>query len=199
VPGAPGPASADSGAQGLIPPGYGSLRQDDIALRLDVPGIIVKAFPLDESVIRVLAPDSYRAMHDLLESERVRIAASAARSAISGYSVWYVSYFGVEPDARFTPSDVIISAAGREYRPADIIPVTAGFGEQRIAQRQTQAALYLFDQHLDTNQPLDVSVGTVRTSQWAAVLRVVERERALIRSRARPPPVRLPPQVRPER
>ena len=64
------PVVEDSTARGGVPAGFGSLRQDDIAIRLEPQGLIVRAIPLDESVIRLLTPDSYRALRDLEESNR---------------------------------------------------------------------------------------------------------------------------------
>src|SRR4051812_33679388 len=62
----------DSTNRGLIPSGYGSLRQDEVAIRVQTTSLVVRAIPLDESVIRTLSPDSYRALHDLLASRRVQ-------------------------------------------------------------------------------------------------------------------------------
>jgi hypothetical protein len=66
-----------------------------------------------------------------------------------------------------------------------VLPLTAGFGGQRLRQREVQSALYVFDGALDVNQPLVVTVETTRDESWArVVLPRVERERALVRSRA---------------
>jgi hypothetical protein len=48
----------DSTSARLVPPNFGTMRQDDISLVLQPVGVRVTAIPLDESVIRVLAPDS---------------------------------------------------------------------------------------------------------------------------------------------
>ena len=184
--GAPPSASAtqDSVNVNLIPAGYGSLRQDDIAIRVQLPGYMVKAIPLDESVIRVLSPDSYRALRDLLQSERTRIDAWASRSGGRQPVVFYVSFYGLEPDARFSPEEVLIRSSGRDYRPGEIIPLSSGFGEQRLRQRETQTALYLFDESVNIAQPLTVTVEGVQNSNWGTTLRTIERERSLVRSRA---------------
>ncbi len=58
----PAPSSSsrsDSGADDLVPAGYGSLRQDDISVKVRLQTVLVRAIPLDESVIRLLSPDSY--------------------------------------------------------------------------------------------------------------------------------------------
>lgn len=169
----------------LVPPGYGTLRQDDIAIRLQLEGVQVKAIPLDEGVIRLLSADSYRALRDLQESRRADLAAVARRFGLQQYRLWYVSYFGLNPEARFSPNELTLINNGRDFRPLDVLPITAGFGENRLQQRETQAALYLFDGALDVSQPITVRVeSAMDANTWTAVLQRVERERALVRSRA---------------
>lgn len=186
APAAPPSANAnqDSLSVDLIPAGYGSLRQDDIAMRVQLPGYLVKAIPMDESVIRVLSPDSYRALRDLLQSRRSRIDALAARTGGRQPVVLYVSFYGLEADARFSPEEVVIRSSGRDFRPAEIIPLSSGFGEQRLRQRETQTALYVFDEAVNIGQPLTLTVEGVENNSWGATLRAIERERSLVRSRA---------------
>ena len=168
----------------LIPAGKGTLRQDDIAIRLQLPGVQVKLIPMQESILRVLSPDSYRALHDLLESRRRELTDLANRRGMRSGSVWYVQFFGLEPDARFVPTDVNITSFGRDYRPIEILPVTSGFGNQRLQQHERQAALYLFEDGIEIEQPLTASIGEVRNSVWETTLRRIRQERALIRSRS---------------
>ena len=59
-----------------------------------------------------------------------------------------------------------------------------GFGEQRLSQREVQAALYAFDPAVDINQPLTVTFETQSSAVWETLLKKVDRERSLIRSRA---------------
>ena len=177
-------ASRESASQ-LIPPGYGTLRQDDIALRVQQFGLQVRAIPLDESVIRVLSPDSYRALRDLVASQRTRVAEVQQRTGMQRVSLWYVSFFGVEQgETRFSPMEFIITNVGRDFRPLDVVPLSPGFGLQRLRQREVQHALYLFDGQVDVNQPLAIAYETARNFEWAVVLQRVERERALVRSRS---------------
>ena len=176
--------TADSTGTGLVPAGFGSLKQDDISVRLQLRGLLVRVTPLDESVIRLLASDSYRSLRDRRESERARIATLASRYGVRGFSVWSISFYGTEPDVRFSPTEVIISSVGRDFRPVEVIPLTSGFGQQRLDQHDTQTALYLFDEAVDVNQPLAVTVEATRSTGWQETLQVIERERALVRSRA---------------
>ena len=177
-------ASRDTVAGGGIPAGFGSLRQEDISLRLQVRGTLMRAIPLDENIIRTLSPDSYAALHDLRLSRASALTALSERRGIRGRNVWYVSYYGIEPDARFDPTALAITSAGLDHRPLEVLALSAGFGEQRVRQRETQTALILFDDALDAAQPLVLSVEGARNDGWGSALRTIDRERALIRSRA---------------
>jgi hypothetical protein len=178
------PASSRDTGAALIPPGFGSLRQDDVAVRLQVLGLQVRVLPLDESVIRTLSPDSYRTLHGLVESQRPRITAIERRTGLGHSSVWYVSFFGTEVgETRYSPMELIVTSVGRDFRPLDVIPLTPGFGEQRLRQRESQSALYVFDGQVDVNQPLVVQYETQRNSDWSVILERIERERAMIRAR----------------
>jgi len=177
--------SAADTVPGLPPPGFGTLRQDDISLKLSVSNLQVRATPLDESIIRLLSPDSYRALSELKRSKSEAIAAVARRNAVRDLSLWYVSFFAVEQgETRFSPREFIITNVGRDFRPLDILPITPGFGEQRLRQNGRQDGLYVFDGQLDVQQPLTVSYETARNDSWGQMLPQIERERALVKSRA---------------
>jgi hypothetical protein len=167
-----------------LPVGFGTLHQEDLSLRIQLPAVLVRAIPLDESVIRVLSPDSYRALHDLVASRRAELDERARRYGVREPSLWYFSYFGIQPDARFSPEEVVITSAGRVFRPLAIVPLSPGFGEQRLEQRGVQTAIYVFDDGVDVNLPLTVTVQGAQSANWESNMRRIERERALVRSRA---------------
>ena len=176
--------TADSTSATAIPSGLGTLRQDDIAIVLQPEGVRVTAIPLDESVIRTLAPDSYRSLRALLESRRQEIAQRASMHGVREPRVWYVLFYGLAADARFVPTDVTVSSGGRDYRPFDVVPISPGFGAQRLQPRDTQKGLLLFDEGLDVSQPVVVIMGAERNSDWDSILRKIDAERAAIRARA---------------
>jgi hypothetical protein len=184
TPATPAVVAADTNGGGLVPAGFGTLRQDDVAIKLQLSDVLVKLTPLDESVIRTLSPDSYRALRELAESRRAAITRLASQHGLLRGSVWYVSFYGLAPEARFSPLELTVSSAGRDFRPVEVLPLSSGFGSQRLQPRETQSALYLFDDALDVNQPLIVSLSNTQNASWTAALRVIERERVLIRSRA---------------
>jgi hypothetical protein len=178
------PVVDDTTARGGVPPGFGSLRQDDIAIRLEPQGLIVRAIPLDESVIRLLTPDSYRALRDLQKSNRRTIETITRRSGGRMPDLWYVSFYGREDNARFSPMELVITSGGQDFRPLDVIPLSTGFGEQRLRQRETQSAVYVYPGDIDVDHPLVVSFQGQQSVVWEQLLQRIERERALVRARS---------------
>jgi hypothetical protein len=180
----PSAASRDS-SRLLVPAGYGSLRQEDVAIRVGRRGLQVQAIPLDETIIRVLSPDSYRALREQVTSRKPALDSLARRTGLGGFSVWLVRFHGIEQgETPFSPMEFIITSVGRDFRPIDVLPVTPGFGHQRLRQREVQAALYVFDPQVDVNQPITVQYESTRSTEWSVVLARIERERVLVRSRA---------------
>jgi hypothetical protein len=167
------------------PAGFGSLRQDDLALVVQRLGLTVKAIPLDESVIRALAPDSYRSLHALGESKAGHLDAIARRLGLPSAQGWYVSFSTVEQgEARYDAYDFLVRSRGQDFRPLEVLPLTPGFGEGRVRAREPQFAILAFDPAIDLNQPLVLTVATTQNSAWADILRRLEQERTLIWSRA---------------
>jgi hypothetical protein len=186
-------ATRSSGAQqpgktadtASLPAGLGTLKQDDISVRVQFNALQVRVLPLDETVIRTLSPDSYRALHELRESKRTLVEGLLKRTGLPGASVWYVQFFnGEQGEARFSPLEVVINSAGRDFRALDVFALTPGFGEQRLLQREVQAGLYVFDPSVDVNQPLVITFETQSSDVWGTLLKRVDQERTLIRSRA---------------
>jgi hypothetical protein len=151
---------------------------------VQVNQVQVRAIPLDESVIRVLAPDSYRSLRGLRESRRETIDRLAARYMLRERNIWFVSFYGLAPDARFSPGELTLSVSGRDYRPLEVIALSSGFGEQRLNVRETQSALYLFGDGIDLSQPIVVRMQGNEDASWSAIVQRIEQERALIRGRA---------------
>jgi hypothetical protein len=186
-----GTAASTSSATSGTPPGTvtdsvqgtGSLRQDEISLQVALSNVGVQLLPTAESVIRVLAPDSYRTVSNIVVNRAAEIDARARPLQLRDRQVWMVTFVGLTPGARFTPGDLTIAQSGREYRPVAMIPITRGFGDGRLQPGEPQRALYLFEDGLSLSQPLTVTVAGVRSSEWEAILRTIDREKALMRAR----------------
>ena len=130
--------------------------------------------------------DSYRSLRDILRSREKELARVRDRGRLTSYSIWYVNFFALEQgETRFSPQEYIISNVGRDFRPIDVLPLSPGFGEYRLKQREVQSALIVFDGQLDVNQPLTAQMeGRMSTTNWTDVTQRLERERAAVRSRA---------------
>jgi hypothetical protein len=189
APAPPTRVAVDSTTSTLVPPGFGTLRQDDISIVLEGDGFRVSVLPLDESVIRLLAPDSYRGLRSTVESKRQLVRQRAGVRGIRDPRIWQVRFFGRAADARFVPTDITVTSGGREYRAVDVIGVSPGFSEQRLQPRETQTGLLVFEDGLDVSQPVVVSMGTARNTDWGwdppvAILKTLDTERASVRTRA---------------
>jgi hypothetical protein len=176
--------SARAARTGLIPAGFGSLRRDDIAISVQSLGLNVTAIPLDENVIRTLAPDSYQMLHAQRESKTKQLDSVRSRMGLPSVQAWYVSFFNLQQgEARFDPYDFLVRSAGRDFRALLVLPITPGFGSGRLAQRATQSAIYAFDPQVDLSQPITVTIGTQENATWGDVLQKIELERARVWSR----------------
>jgi hypothetical protein len=185
----PARVTRDSASSTLIPPNLGTLHQEDIAITIQQSAVRITAIPLDESVIRTLAPDSYRSLHATLENRRQQIIQRASIRGVRDPRVWYITFTGLTPDARFVPTDITVTSGGREFRPLDVIPLSSGFSEQRVQPRETQRGLLIFDDALDVSQPIVVTIGPDRNTDWStdrsdSILSRIEAERAQVRARA---------------
>lgn len=177
-------AQAPTEEAGLPPAGYGTLRQDDVAIHLETGTFALRVLPLDEHVIRLLAPDSYRSLSRLKESRREEIAEAAARSGITEPTLFLVQFFGLQPEARFNPEDLTISSRNRFFRPIAILPLSPRWSELLLRQRETATAIYLYEDGIALLEPFVVSYDGMSTERWAQVLPSLDRERAAVMSRA---------------
>ncbi|MEP6832943.1 MAG: hypothetical protein ABJB74_06085 [Gemmatimonas sp.] len=171
----------------LVPAGFGTLKKDDIAIKITlIGGLQVTAISLDERVIRLLAPDVYKSICQIRASKQKLIDSIAKREHFNRPSLWYVEFYAVEQgEVRISPQDFLIRNVGRDFRPKSIIPLSSGFGDYRLKQFETQYAIYVFDGQLDVNQPLTAQIQSAQSNtDWTQVLRRIEQERALVRSRA---------------
>jgi hypothetical protein len=183
---APAPADAQTppptGEQGptLLPSGLGTLRQDEVTISLRSGPLLIKATPLDEGILRLLAPDTYERLRSLADSKR---AEAAAQVGVPTPELFLVSFFSYQPDVSFQPEDLQLTYQGRILRPAAILPVTNGFGQQRLKQQDNQTAIYAFDVRIDYNQLFIVRYGFQQNDDWIRILPKLEIERTKVRAR----------------
>ena len=187
VAGAAHPCTArQTGEDPSLPPvGFGSLRQEDVAVRVDAGSIQIRVMPLDELILRLLAPDSYSGLHALRESRSEDIGEIARRNGAAEPGIFLVTVFAAVEEAQFDPEQLTIVSRNRLFRPVGILPTSALWNQHRLAQRETASAVYVFEDGIAVLEPFTVDYGGVRSDQWGRALQRIERERARIEARIR--------------
>jgi hypothetical protein len=180
---APGPAAAAESPRQeqrtMVPPGFGTLKQDEVTVSIRSGAVLVKATPLDEATIRLLAPDTYQRLNALAASRRDE----ATRAVLREPELFMVSFFSYQPDIAFQPEDVQLFHQARVIRSSAIIPLTSGWGQQRLGQQETQTAIYAFAGPIDYTQSIRVRYGAVESDEWSQIVLRLENERAKVLAR----------------
>jgi len=173
-------------AQGedLPPAGFGTLRQDQVAIRLTTPNLAVRALPLDERIIRLLAPDTYASLVELRRSRTADIASASRAAGVDSATVFVVTFFGLQPETRFEPDQVYISSQNAFFRPIGVVPVTPRWSEGQLRQREQAVAIYLFQPGIPLLQPFTLYYAERSSNAWEATLRTIEAERSRVLARA---------------
>lgn len=173
---ATGDTPSPNGSDSLPPPGYGTLRQEEISLSLRTQDLEIMVTPLSESFIRVTAPDTYE-----------RLAGISTRHRTAGGEddiLFLVSFFTRQSEVRFVPEEVQLLSRGLRLRPTSISPVTPTWGQRRVRQRATEMAVYAFPPAVDLEAELSLAYGLTESGDWQAVRSRVQAERARARARA---------------
>jgi hypothetical protein len=170
--------------QDTVPTGYGTLRRDDITIRFASPTLEIQVLPLDEQVTRLLAPDTYRSLTELVRSRTTDLAAAATRGGTPNPTLVMVTFLGVVPQARFQPEELTITSRGRLFRPIGIVPISPAWSSFQLDARQQAAAIYLFEPGISVREELTVSYEAASSDAWTRSLRLLDQERARVRARA---------------
>jgi hypothetical protein len=180
----PAPPIPSTGEGGLlVPPGFGTLLQDQISLQLQRGDLQIKVTPLEEWVIRLAAPDTYARLRGLVDTHGER-AARSARTVDP--TLFLVSLFSYRPDVVYEPEDLLLVNRGLRLRPLGIAPMTPSWGTQRLGQQETRMAIYAFEGGIDLEADLSVEYQDLRNEIWReriVPLLQAERAKALARSR----------------
>ena len=179
--------------QDTVPAGYGTLRRDDIVAEFSTGTIEIQVLPLDEQVIRLLAPDTYRSLRELESSRAADIADAAQRGGTEQPTLVMVTFLGIVPQARFNPEELFITSRGRLFRPIGIVPLSPTWSSFQLNARQQAAAIYLFEPGISVREELTVSYQGLSSDAWSRSIRLLDRERARVKARALVPPPPPPP------
>jgi hypothetical protein len=166
-------------ARDTLPVGFGSLKQDEVTLSIRTGALLLKVTPLTEDVTRLLAPDTYRRLHALAETRR-----DEASRGIGTRELFLVSFYSYQPDVTFQPEDIQLLYQGRTLRPEAIVPVTGGWGRQRMQQQESESAVYAFEGPIDYQQEIVLRYGMEESAAWRTIISKLQVERAKVKSRA---------------
>lgn len=170
--------------QDTIPVGYGTLRRDDIVMRFSTGSVEIQVLPLDEQVIRLLAPDTYRSLVQLIQSRRLDISDAAQRGGTETPTLVMVTFLGVVSQARFNPEDLNITSRGRLFRPVGIVPLSPTWSSYQLEARQQAVGIYLFEPGISVREDMLVTYGGLASISWVRSLRLLDQERARVKARA---------------
>ena len=173
---APAPGAPAEALDTRLPPGYGTLRQDEVTMQMMSGVLQIQVTPLDESVTRVTAPDTYDRLSGMARAHEGR--------APEASMLFLVSFFSDQPGIRFVPEEVQLISRGIRMRPSAILPVTPGWGQRRLQQRQTEMAVYAFPSGIDLESDLQLAYQLEQTSSWAGIITRIQAERGRARARA---------------
>lgn len=176
LPAGAGSSGPSTPADDLPPVGFGTLRQEEISIRLQTGDLQLRITPLAEAVTRLTAPDTYRRLSG--------IAARAVGADDGRLPVLVSIYTGATGGSGYEPRDLRLENRGRTFRPLSIQSLSSGWGSGRLAQNATEQAVYLFAADVDLEMELRVRFGEGISGEWATVRARLEAERERVRARA---------------
>jgi hypothetical protein len=167
---------------------YGTLKQNDLALRVRNEDLEIRFVPLDARVTRLLANDAFQSLRSLVQSRRRSIDSVASRAGVTEPGLALVSFYGLRSESRFDPQILIVRLRSRELQPLGIIPINARFTSNQLTQREQASAIYLFEEDLPVEDSFSLSYGALISDDWQTKQQLIDRERARVSARARKQP-----------
>ena len=164
---------------------YGTLNQNDLALRLRNEDVDIRFVPLDAKVTRLLANDAFQSLRSLVEARRRPIDSVASRAGVTEPGLALVTFFGLRPETRFDPQTLTVRLRNRALQPLGIIPINARFTSHQLDQREQASAIYLFEEDLPVDDSFTLSYGPLVSDDWQTKQSLIDRERARVSARAR--------------
>ena len=171
-----------------LPPGYGTLSQNDLALRVQNDDLEIRFIPLDLRVTRLLARDAYQSILGLVETNRRRIDSVASRAGVSHPGLALVSFFGVRSDVHFDAQTLTLLVRNRAFQRIGTIPLTPRFTSGQLGVRDQASAIYVFEESIPVDDSFTLSYGALTSEDWQNKQSTLERERARVAARAREQP-----------
>lgn len=184
-PGVATPATAPEPRAGARPcaaaqlgPPAGSLRQDQISVRVAAGPLGIEVTPLDAWTLEAAAPDTKARLTRILDARRVD---AVRRSAASSPALFLVSFSTIRDGVQFQPEDLHVIANGLRQRPLAVLPVTPGWGSHRLRRQSNAVALYVYEA-IDLKREFAVAYQQFEDASWATKIPLIEAERARLQA-----------------
>ena len=182
-----GPASAqgDTAVVRPVTQVYGTLSQNDVAIRLRSDELEIRFVPLDDRILGLLARDAAESLRGLLAARRTAIDSAARQNGVAAPGLALVGFFAQRDGVRFDPQLVMVTASGRVLRPLAVVPLSPRFGSHQLGLREQVMGLFLYEDQIPVDAAFEVSYESQISREWERRLPLLERERARIGARAR--------------
>ena len=167
---------------------YGSLSQNDLAIRMRNDEVEIRFVPLDPRIMRLLANDAFQSLRSLVESRTRQIDSVASRAGVTKPGLALVSFYGLRADTRFDPQTLTVRLRSRALQPLGLIPINSKFSSHQLAVREQASAIYLFEEELPVDDSFTLSYAAMISDDWSVRQPVIDRERARVAARAREQP-----------
>jgi hypothetical protein len=167
---------------------YGSLSQNDLAIRMRNDEVEIRFVPLDPRIMRLLANDAFQSLRSLVESRTRQIDSVASRAGVTKPGLALVSFYGLRADTRFDPQTLTVRLRSRALQPLGLIPINSKFSSHQLAVREQASAIYLFEEDLPVDDSFTLSYAAMISDDWSVRQPVIDRERARVAARAREQP-----------
>ncbi len=155
----------------------GTLRQDELSVRMMIGELRIEVTPLVPWILESAAPDTRRRLERIADAH----SSGMGTTGMEGPQVLFlVSFSSSAPDTEYMPHDLHMSSRGLRQRPRSIHGITPDWGSQRLAQHTTAAAVFAYGGELDLTRELIVSYQGEDNSTWSTRLAAIEVERARI-------------------
>ncbi len=178
--GTAGPAQAPRRGADSEPGVSGSLRQDQISVRIRAGDVRVELTPLAGWVLEAAAPDT---RERLVRIAQTHAPGLARRAGEADAVLFLVTFSSLRADAEFQPDGIHLVSRGLRERPLAIEAITPSWGSHRLAQQESAVAVYAYPASVDLSQDLVVSYRGEENSSWSSIVNAVEAERGRIPGR----------------
>ena len=182
---AQGTLPTDSARGVDLPVGKGQLSREALTLRLRAGNLDILFVPLEERVLRLLAPDSYQSLENLLKQKRLAIDSAAMANGMTNPGIALVTFHATAPNTRFDPQLLMLSLHGQQTRAGAVLPMTPTLGNQQLDTRDVATGLFLYRRDIPVMEPFAVTYLDATSDDWGTRLQRINSERTRILGRAR--------------